>query len=80
MSPPIAVPRLASEIWDAIKGTDWVLTANSLQGWTFKQWDFNTPERHPGNSLGTATQIGISLSVALAYKGRGKLVTDRPPL
>jgi acetolactate synthase-1/2/3 large subunit len=76
---PIAVPRLASEIWDAIKGTDWVLTANSLQGWTFKLWDFETPERHPGNSLGTATQIGISLGVALAYKGSGKLVVDIQP-
>ena len=71
---PIAVPRLASEIWDAIKRTDWVLTANSLQGWTFKLWDFETSERHPGNSLGTATQIGISLGVALAYKGSGKSV------
>jgi acetolactate synthase I/II/III large subunit len=76
---PIAVPRLASEIWDAIKGKDWVLTANSLQGWTFKLWDFDTPERHPGNSLGTATQIGISLGVALAYKGSGKLVVDIQP-
>jgi hypothetical protein len=56
-----------------------VLTANSLQGWTFKLWDFDTPERHPGNSLGTATQIGISLVVALAYKGSGKLVVDIQP-
>jgi acetolactate synthase-1/2/3 large subunit len=54
---PIAVPRLASEIWDAIKGADWVLTANSLGGWTFKLWDFDTPERHPGNSLGTASGL-----------------------
>jgi acetolactate synthase I/II/III large subunit len=76
---PITVPRLASEIWDAIKGADWVLTANSLGGWTFKLWDFDTPERHPGNSLGTATQIGISLGVALAYKGSGKLVVDIQP-
>jgi acetolactate synthase-1/2/3 large subunit len=75
----IAVPRLASEIWDAIKGKDWVLMANSLQGWTFKLWDFDTPERHPGNSLGTATQIGISLGVGLAYKGSGKLVVDIQP-
>ena len=76
---PIAVPRLAPEIWDVIKGTDWVLMANSLGGWTFKLWDFETPERYPGNSLGTASQIGISLGVALAYKGSGNLVADIQP-
>ena len=30
---PIATARLATEIWDAIKGTDWVLTANALSDW-----------------------------------------------
>ena len=56
-----------------------MLMANSLGGWTFKLWDFETPERYPGNSLGTATQIGISLGVALAYKGSGNLVVDIQP-
>src|SRR5207245_9080823 len=30
---PIALPRLASEVWDAIKGEDWVLTAGTLDEW-----------------------------------------------
>jgi acetolactate synthase-1/2/3 large subunit len=67
------------EVWDAIKGEDWVLTANTLQGWTRKLWDFDQPYRHPGKSLGTATQIGISLGVALAHKGKGRLVVDIQP-
>ncbi len=76
---PIKVPRLAAEVGSAIKDHDWVLTANALGNWTFRLWDFDKPERHPGNALGTATQIGISLGVALAYRGSGKLVVDIQP-
>jgi acetolactate synthase-1/2/3 large subunit len=76
---PITLPRLASEVWEAIKGEDWVLTANTLEEWTRKLWDFDKPYRHPGKSLGTATQIGISLGVALAHRGKGRLVVDIQP-
>ncbi|MBI2952847.1 MAG: thiamine pyrophosphate-binding protein [Chloroflexi bacterium] len=76
---PIATARLASEIWEVIRNEDWVLTANTLANWAFKLWDFDRPERHPGISLGTGTQIGISLGVALAYKGTGKVVVDVQP-
>ncbi len=76
---PITLPRLASEIWKAIKGEDWVLTANTLEDWTRILWDFDKPYRHPGKSLGTATQIGISLGVALAHRGKGRLVVDIQP-
>ena len=76
---PIMLPRLASEVWDAIKGEDWVLTAGTLEDWTRKIWDFDKPYRHPGRSLGTATQIGISLGVALAHRDAGRLVVDLQP-
>src|SRR6516164_4005324 len=76
---PIALPRLASEIWDVIKHEDWVLTANTLQDWAYKLWDFDKPYRHPGQALGTGTQIGISLGVALAHRGSGRLVVDIQP-
>ena len=76
---PITLPRLASEVWDAIKGEDWVLTAGTLEDWTRKIWDFDKPYRHPGRSLGTATQIGISLGVALAHRDAGRLVVDLQP-
>ena len=42
-------------------------------------WDFDAPYRHPGRELGTGTQIGMSLGVALAHKGTGKLVVDLQP-
>ena len=76
---PIQLPRLALDVWDKIKDEDWVLTAGTLDGWARKLWNFDRPYRHPGRSLGTATQFGISLGVALAHKGSGKLVVDLQP-
>ena len=76
---PITLPRLATEVWDVIKEHDWVLTANTLEEWTRRIWDFDRPYRHPGKSLGTATQIGISLGVALAHRAAGRLVVDIQP-
>jgi acetolactate synthase-1/2/3 large subunit len=76
---PIAPPRLASEVWDAIKDEDWVLTAGTLDEWARMLWDFEKPYRHPGKSLGTATQFGISLGVALAHREKKRLVVDLQP-
>jgi acetolactate synthase-1/2/3 large subunit len=76
---PIWPARLASEVWDAIKGEDWVLTANDLEDWAWKLWDIDSPVRWPGRSLGTATQIGISIGIALAHRGDGKLIVDIQP-
>jgi acetolactate synthase-1/2/3 large subunit len=76
---PITLPRLASEMWNVIRQEDWVLTANTLEDWTRILWDFDKPYRHPGKSLGTATQLGISLGVALAHRDARRLVVDIQP-
>jgi benzoylformate decarboxylase/acetolactate synthase-1/2/3 large subunit len=76
---PVAGSRLAAEVWDAVREHDWVLTAGTAGGWAHKLWDFDREYRHPGASLGTATQIGISLGVALAHKDTGRLVVDLQP-
>jgi acetolactate synthase I/II/III large subunit len=76
---PISLPRLASEVWDAIKDEDWVLSAGTLEQWTRKLWDFDKPYRHPGRSLGTATQFGISIGVALGHRDEKRLVVDMQP-
>jgi len=76
---PVTLPRLASEVWDVIRDEDWVLTAGTLEDWTRKLWDFDRPYRHPGKSLGTSTQFGISLGVALAHREAGRLVVDMQP-
>jgi benzoylformate decarboxylase/acetolactate synthase-1/2/3 large subunit len=76
---PVATSRLATEVWEVVKDYDWVLTAGTASGWAPKLWDFDREYRHPGASLGTATQIGISIGVALAHKGSGRLVVDLQP-
>ena len=76
---PMTVPRLATEVWEAIKGEDWVLTAGDLGSWGKKLWNFDRPYCHGGRELGTGTQIGLSLGVALANKGTGRLVVDLQP-
>lgn len=76
---PISTARFALELGEAIRDYDWVLTAGTIAGWARKLWDFDDWSRHPGRSLGTATQIGISMGVARAYKATDKLVVDVQP-
>jgi acetolactate synthase-1/2/3 large subunit len=76
---PVSTARLAGAIWDVVQDYDWVLTAGTASEWAHRLWDFDRPYRHPGRQLGTATQIGISLGVALAHKGSGRLVVDIQP-
>ena len=76
---PISPARLAAEVGEAIREHDWVVTAGTANDWALKLWDFDRAYRHPGRTLGTATQIGLSLGVALAHRGSGKLVVDLQP-
>ena len=76
---PMTLPRLALEVWECIKQEDWVLGTVDLHGWIGKLWDFDQPYRWPGQGLGTSTQIGISLGIALANKGTGRLVVQIQP-
>lgn len=73
---PITLPRLASEVWDKIKREDWVLTTNPFEDWAPKLWDFDQHYRWPGRGLGPGTQIGLSLGIALAHRGTGRLVVN----
>ena len=76
---PISTARLAADVWDAIREHDWVLTAGTASDWALRLWDLDRHYRHAGRSLGTATQIGISLGVALAHRDEGRLVVDLQP-
>jgi acetolactate synthase-1/2/3 large subunit len=76
---PVSLARLSSEIWDKIKDEDWVMTGAVLDGWTRRLWDFDKPYRFPGAPLGTGTQVGLSIGVALAHRGSGKLVVSIQP-
>jgi benzoylformate decarboxylase/acetolactate synthase-1/2/3 large subunit len=76
---PISPSRLAADVWSVVREHDWVLTANTAEEWALRLWDFDRPYCYPGRQLGTATQIGMSLGVALAHKGTGRLVVDLQP-
>jgi acetolactate synthase-1/2/3 large subunit len=78
-SSPVTLPRLAEEVWEVVKDEDWVVSTGTLRQWTRKLWDFDKSYRHAGKSLGTSTQIGMSLGVALAYKDSGKVVVALQP-
>jgi acetolactate synthase I/II/III large subunit len=76
---PVSLPRLAIEMRDALEGEDWVLCANPLQDHVFEHWNFERWGRHTGDDLGTSTNIGMNLGVALAHRGSGKLVAAIQP-
>ncbi|HZD64915.1 MAG TPA: thiamine pyrophosphate-dependent enzyme, partial [Acidimicrobiales bacterium] len=76
---PVSTARLASELWEVVQGLDWVLTGSDLNGWIDRLWDIDRWERFPGRSLGTGTQLGTAMGVALAYRGTGKVVVDVQP-
>jgi acetolactate synthase-1/2/3 large subunit len=76
---PVQLGRLAEEVWAVIKDEDWVCATGTLRNWARKLWDFGKPYRHAGESLGTSTQIGMSIGVGLAYKGTGNVVVALQP-
>ena len=76
---PLTLARLAEDVWEVIKDEDWVLATGTLRQWARKLWDFDKPYRHAGESLGTSTQIGTSLGVALAHKNSDKVVVALQP-
>jgi acetolactate synthase-1/2/3 large subunit len=77
---PITTARLASEVWKVISSEDWVLTSlHILKTWARKLWDWQRPDCYGGRDLGTATNIGMSLGIALAYRNTDKLVVDVQP-
>lgn len=76
---PVATRVLAAETWKVIRDYDWVLAAGTLNDRVEGVWDFDRPYRHPGRSLGTATQFAIALGVALAHRDAGRLVVSLQP-
>ena len=75
---PIALPFLASELWEVIKDKDWVLGNGNLRGWTERLWDYKEPyqviDSRGGGGLGMG--FGHALGVALANKGKNRLTIN----
>jgi thiamine pyrophosphate-dependent acetolactate synthase large subunit-like protein len=69
---PTSTARLAAEVWEAIKGEDWVLAHGSLSGWERRLWEMAEASRCIAGGGGTGTGMGVALGVALAFRGSGK--------
>src|SRR5207244_6049507 len=69
---PISTARLAAEIWETIRGQDWVLAHGSLSGWERRLWEMKDGARCIAGGGGTGTGMGVAMGVALAFKGTGK--------
>ncbi|MBI4200286.1 MAG: thiamine pyrophosphate-binding protein [Chloroflexi bacterium] len=72
---PISTPRLAAEVWEAIKGEDWVLAHGSLSGWEQRLWDVEA-DRWVAAEGGVGMGMGAAMGAALAYRGSGKVCVN----
>src|SRR5262249_4175141 len=61
---PTSTARLAAEVWEAIKGEDWVLVHGSLSGWERRLWEITEGSRCIAGGGGTGTGMGVALGVA----------------
>src|SRR2546428_10489143 len=73
---PISTARLAAEIWETIRGQDWVLVHGSLSGWERRLWEMRDGYRCIAGGGGTGTGMGVAMGVALAFKGTGKVCVN----
>jgi len=72
---PIAVSRLAADLWSVMKDEDWVLTNGTLADWVKRLWKIEHPRQYlgPSGGGGLGYGLGASLGAALAHKTTGKI-------
>lgn len=78
---PIAPARLAAELWEVLRGEDWVLANGWLDGWPRRLWDWTHPGQFLGHSggAGLGYGAGAAIGVALAARGSGRVCVDLQP-
>ncbi len=72
---PITVPRMMSELWQAVRAHDWVLAARNGRSWYEGIWEFPGSGRLLGHNGGGGVGYGPGgvVGAALAFKDSGKL-------
>jgi acetolactate synthase-1/2/3 large subunit len=78
---PIAMARLATDLWDVVKDEDWVLVNRALRGWARRLWDWTQPHQYVGALMGGGVGYGIghAIGAALAHRDTGRLCIDIQP-
>jgi len=75
---PISPPRLAHEVWEAIKKESWLLVAGGFRNWPQRLWDWDKPGLYlggyGGGGLGYAP--GASVGASLIHRGKGTICVN----
>jgi thiamine pyrophosphate-dependent acetolactate synthase large subunit-like protein len=75
---PISPPRLAYEVWEAIKRESWLLVAGGFRSWPQRLWDWDKPGLflggYGGGGLGYGP--GASVGAAIPYRGKGTVCVN----
>jgi acetolactate synthase I/II/III large subunit len=75
---PISPPRLAHEVWEAIKKEPWLLVAGGFRSWPQRLWDWDKPGLYLGGYGGGGLGYGPGASVgaAIPYRGTGTICVN----
>jgi len=75
---PVSPPRLAYEVWEAIKKESWLLVAGSFRSWPSRLWDWDKPGLflggYGGGGLGYGP--GASVGAAIPYRDTDKICVN----
>lgn len=75
---PISPPRLAFEVWEAIRRESWLLVSGAFRGWPQRLWDWDKPGLflggYGGGGLGYSP--GASVGASLVHKGKGTVCVN----
>jgi acetolactate synthase-1/2/3 large subunit len=72
---PIALERLTHDVFQAVKGDDWVLTTRNHRTWPEGYWEFTASGQYLGSDGGGGVGYGpgAAIGAAMGLKGTGKL-------
>src|SRR5262245_19716140 len=75
---PISPPRLAHEVWEAIRRESWLLVAGGFRNWPQRLWDWDKPGLYLGGYGGGGLGYGPGASVgaSLAHRGKGTVCVN----
>ncbi len=75
---PLHLSTVASELWEVVKDSDWVLGNGDLRGWIERLWDFTSPHQHQDTrgGAGLGQGLGHAIGVALANRDKGRLTVN----
>ncbi len=72
---PIYLPRMTAELYNAVKGKNWMLAARNYRAWYDGIWEFDGAGQFMSNSIGGGIGYGAAgvIGSALAGRDQGKL-------